>query len=84
MSVRIVLNSKFTLRSLFFQDRPVLTFKRGEVLTLPIKRKKSRVHIEPQVASKLLFTEIKNGVNLCSVTGHLDVKDNHINIEVTF
>lgn len=63
-------------------DRPVLTFKKGEVLTLPIKRKKSRVYIDPNIASKLFPREIKAGVNLCSITGHLEVKDNLINIEV--
>ncbi|KAK0079575.1 hypothetical protein PV325_001050 [Microctonus aethiopoides] len=57
-------------------EKPLITFKRGEVIKLPLKRKKSRVFIEPNLANNIIPSEIRPGLSLASVTGELEVKDN--------
>ncbi|RLU21019.1 hypothetical protein DMN91_007635 [Ooceraea biroi] len=57
-------------------EKPLITFKRGEVIKLPIKRKKGRVFIEPELAGNIQPTEVRPGLSLASVTGELEVKDN--------
>lgn len=57
-------------------DKPLITFKRGEVIKLPLKRKKGRVFIEPELASNIIPNEIRPGLSLASITGELEVKDN--------
>ncbi|XP_018344280.1 PREDICTED: integrator complex subunit 9 [Trachymyrmex septentrionalis] len=57
-------------------EKPLITFKRGEVIKLPLKRKKGRVFIEPELASNIVPSEVRPGLSLASVTGELDVKDN--------
>lgn len=54
----------------------MITFKRGEVIKLPLKRKKGRVFIEPELAGNIIPSEIRPGLSLASVTGELEVKDN--------
>jgi integrator complex subunit 9 len=66
------------------QEKPLITFKRGEVIKLPIKRKKSRVFIEPELASNIMPTEVRSGLSLASVTAELEVKDNVYTIKVIF
>lgn len=61
----------------------MITFKRGEVVKLPLKRKKARVYIEPELASTIVPTEIRPGVSLASVIGELEVKDNVYTIKVS-
>lgn len=65
-----------------FKDKPLITFKRGEVIKLPLKRKKGRVFIEPELASNIIPSEIRPGLRLASVTGELEVKDNVYTIKV--
>lgn len=60
----------------------MITFKRGEVIKLPLKRKKGRVFIEPELASNIVPNEVRPGLSLASVTGELEVKDNVYTIKV--
>lgn len=57
-------------------DRPVISFKRDEVLTLPLKRRQGRVELSPELAEFLLPSEVRTGVSLSTLTGGLQVKDN--------
>ncbi|XP_034943650.1 integrator complex subunit 9 [Chelonus insularis] len=57
-------------------DKPLITFRRGEVIKLPLKRKKSRVFIEPNLASNIVLNEVRPGLSLASITGELEIKDN--------
>jgi len=65
-----------------FKEKPLITFKRGEVIKLPLKRKKGRVFIEPELASNIVPSEVRPGLSLASVTGELEVKDNVYTIKV--
>ena len=60
----------------------MITFKRGEVIKLPLKRKRGRVFIDPELAGQILPSEIRPGLSLASVTGELEVKDNVYTIKV--
>ncbi|KAG4077555.1 hypothetical protein HA402_002982 [Bradysia odoriphaga] len=64
------------------QDRPLITFKHGEVIKLPLKRKRNRVFLTPEVAATIVPREVKPGVNLSTLTGYLQVKDNLHNITI--
>lgn len=64
------------------KEKPLITFKRGEVIKLPLKRKKGRVFIEPDLAGNIILNEIRPGLSLASVTGELEVKDNVYTIKV--
>jgi integrator complex subunit 9 len=57
-------------------DRPIISFKRDEALTLPLKRKQGRVELSPELAEFLLPSEVRTGVSLTTLTGGLQVKDN--------
>lgn len=64
------------------QERPTLTMKRGEVLKLPVKRKKVKAEMSADLASELIPCETRPGVSLTSVTGRLILNDNKYKIEV--
>jgi integrator complex subunit 9 len=64
-------------------DRPIISFKRDEVLTLPLKRKQGRVELSPELAEFLLPNEVRTGVSLSTLTGGLQVKDNKHILKVT-
>lgn len=49
---------------------------------MPLKRKKGRVFIEPELAGNIIPNEIRPGLSLASVTGELEVKDNVYTIKV--
>lgn len=66
----------------FQQDKKVITFKRGEVIKLPLKRTFDRVFLTPDIAKQIVPREVQPGVNLSSVTGCLQVKDNLHDIKV--
>ncbi|XP_057333084.1 integrator complex subunit 9 [Microplitis mediator] len=57
-------------------DKPLITFRRGEVTKLPLKRSKSRIFIEPKLASSIVPSQIRPGLSLASITGELEIKDN--------
>ncbi|XP_034252889.1 integrator complex subunit 9 isoform X1 [Thrips palmi] len=63
-------------------DRNIISFKGGDVLTLPLKRKRAKVNLSPDVCNKLVVSEVRLGVNLATLTGQLHVKDNHHSIQV--
>ncbi|XP_003428131.1 integrator complex subunit 9 [Nasonia vitripennis] len=57
-------------------EKPLITFKRGEVIKLPLKRRRGRIFIEPELADNIIPSEIRPGLSLASVSGELEVKDN--------
>ncbi|GAB0091728.1 Integrator complex subunit 9 [Sergentomyia squamirostris] len=57
-------------------DKQLITFKRGEVVKLPMKRKRNRVYLMPEIAQTIVPREILPGMNMASITGVLQVKDN--------
>lgn len=61
---------------LLIQDKQVITFKRGDVIKLPLKRKQNRVYLAPEVAKQIVPREIQPGVNISTLTACLQVKDN--------
>lgn len=66
------------------QDPPPLTYKRGEILTLPIKRPFETVEITPELAKKISPVEVKAGCMVSMVTAALNIKDNKYTLEVPF
>lgn len=53
----------------------MITFKCGEILRLPVKRKQDRIYITPDLARKTKLRDLDNGYFLSTVTGVLRVKD---------
>lgn len=45
-------------------------------MNLPLKRKKSQIFIQPEVALSIMPQEVQPGCKLASLTGLLQVKDN--------
>lgn len=62
-------------------DRNIISYKWGDVINLPLKRKQGQVFIDKNVASKIQPVEIKAGVSLSTITGSLSVKDNVHNVQ---
>lgn len=60
----------------------MITFKRGEVIKLPLKRTFDRVFLTPEIAKQIIPREVLPGTNLSSLTGCLQVKDNLHDIKV--
>ena len=54
-----------------------MTYRRSEVLTLPVRRRYERIELDPDLAKTLMPTEIKPGISVATVTGALVTKDNH-------
>ncbi|EAL39840.2 AGAP005494-PA [Anopheles gambiae str. PEST] len=57
-------------------DKMIIKFKRGEVIKLPLKRKRGRVYLNPKMAKTICPQEVQPGVTVSTVTGVLQVKDN--------
>ncbi|XP_071440808.1 integrator complex subunit 9 [Hetaerina americana] len=57
-------------------ETPPIPFKRGEVLSLPLRRRQGRVGLEVELAGRLIPTEVKPGIALATLTGALHVRDN--------
>lgn len=60
--------------------KQIITFKCGDCIKLPLKRKRNQVFIHPDVALNVVPQEVLNGVKLAPLSGLLDVKDNVFNI----
>ncbi|WAR10506.1 INT9-like protein [Mya arenaria] len=58
-----------------------ITYKQGEVITLPVKRKYECIEIDPKLASSLDPVEIKPGSAVSMVNASLVVKDNKYILE---
>jgi integrator complex subunit 9 len=58
------------------QDKQLITFKRGDVINLPIKRKRNIVYVSKELAQTVLPQEVVPGTTISTVTGILHVKDN--------
>lgn len=83
--VVLIVSQNGCLKKTYFSqtDRNnIICFKGGDVLTLPLKRKRAKVNLSPDVCNKLVVSEVKLGVNLATLTGQLQVKDNHHYIQV--
>ncbi|KAL3274517.1 hypothetical protein HHI36_015900 [Cryptolaemus montrouzieri] len=61
-------------------DRNLISYKWGEVINLPLKRKQAQVYLDNSVAQKIMPVEVKGGLFLSTITGSLTVKDNMHNI----
>ncbi|XP_055845527.1 integrator complex subunit 9 [Episyrphus balteatus] len=61
-------------------DKKIITFKCGEIIRLPLKRKMDRVYLTSELASKIVPREITPGVTMSTLTGILEVKDKVHNI----
>ncbi|XP_041374952.1 integrator complex subunit 9-like [Gigantopelta aegis] len=53
-----------------------LTYKRGEVISLPVKRQFETIEIDPELAATLEPMEVKPGAAVSIVTASLVIKDN--------
>lgn len=62
------------------QDRPVLSFKRGNEVRLPLKRRKDRVFMAPEVAAALTTQELRPGFHAATITALLTIRDNQHHI----
>lgn len=60
--------------------RQIITFKCGDCIKLPLKRKRNQIFIDPEVALSIVPQEVQSGVKLAPLSGILDVKDNVYNI----
>ena len=63
-----------------FKAKQIITFKCGDCIKMPLKRKKNQVFVEPDVALAVVPQEVQNGLKLAPMTGLLNVKDNVHNI----
>lgn len=61
----------------------MITFKRGEVIKLPLKRKRNRVYLTPEIAKQIIPREVQPGTTISTLTGCLQVKDNLHDIKVS-
>ncbi|KAL4225643.1 Integrator complex subunit 9 [Mactra antiquata] len=57
-------------------EPPPLTYKQGEVITLPVKRKFECIELDPSLAASLEPMELKPGSAISMVNASLVVKDN--------
>lgn len=53
----------------------MITFKCGEIIRLPVKRKQDRVYLASNIASKTRPRDMGNGYSFSTITGILRVKD---------
>ncbi|XP_076460396.1 integrator complex subunit 9-like [Babylonia areolata] len=53
-----------------------LTYKKYEVLNLPVKRQWETIHIDPELAADLEPVEVRPGAAICMLTASLESKDN--------
>ncbi|KAL5013814.1 hypothetical protein ScPMuIL_008084 [Solemya velum] len=58
-----------------------LTYRRGDVLTLPIKRKFECIEISPELADNLDPVEVKPGAAVAMITASLIIRDNKYVLE---
>ena len=62
-------------------DCPVMTYRRGDVLTLPVRRAQERVVLSAELSERLNPVEVRPGVAVATVTGLLHVQDNRHRLE---
>ncbi|KAK7507295.1 hypothetical protein BaRGS_00001230 [Batillaria attramentaria] len=58
-----------------------LTYKKYEVLNLPVKRQWETVHIDAELAAGLEPVEVKPGAAICMVTASLENRDNKFTLK---
>lgn len=74
------LNIIISTNTFLFKAKQIITFKCGDCIKMPLKRKKNQVFVEPDVALAVVPQEVQNGLKLAPMTGLLNVKDNVHNI----
>lgn len=57
-------------------ENKTITFQRGDVLNLPIRRAYEKMELDPELAASIVPVEIKRGVSLATLTGSLIARDN--------
>ncbi|XP_061402861.1 integrator complex subunit 9 [Musca vetustissima] len=62
-------------------DKKIITFKCGDIIRLPLKRKLDRVYLTSEMAQKIVPRDVGNGVTISTITGILQVKDKVHNIK---
>ncbi|XP_072042654.1 integrator complex subunit 9-like [Amphiura filiformis] len=62
-------------------DPAPMSFHRGEVLNLPIRRHSEKIELTPELANSLAPTEVKPGILVSTVTGILNARDNRFILE---
>ncbi|CAG2181291.1 unnamed protein product, partial [Oppiella nova] len=62
-------------------ESTVFSYKRNNVIKLPIKRCFERIDIESDLASHLNPVEVRSGVSIATVTGSLLAKDNKFKLQ---
>ena len=60
--------------------KQIITFKCGDCIKLPLKRKRNQIYVDPDVAASIVPQEVQNGIKLAPLSGILDLKDNIYNI----
>ncbi|KAF0308561.1 Integrator complex subunit 9 [Amphibalanus amphitrite] len=63
-------------------DCPVLTYRRGDVLTLPVRRAHQRLQLSAELSERLSPVPVGPGVAAATVTGLLHVQDNRHRLDV--
>uniref|UniRef100_U5EXK7 Putative cleavage and polyadenylation specificity factor cpsf subunit n=1 Tax=Corethrella appendiculata TaxID=1370023 RepID=U5EXK7_9DIPT len=63
-------------------DKMIIKFKRGEVIKLPLKRKRGRIFLTPQIAKTIIPHEIQPGTVVSTLTAILHVKDNLHDVKI--
>lgn len=63
------------------REFPVLSFKRGDVLQIPVRRRYERIQMDAELASTLMPTEVKPGVAMMTVTGMLHINNNNYTLK---
>ena len=58
-----------------------VTYKCGETVTLPIKRKFERIDLDESVTKGMFPNEVRPGVTVATVTGNLIAKDNRLKLD---
>lgn len=56
--------------------------KRGEVLKLPVKRKRVRAVMSSELAGSAIPTEVRSGILLAGVSARLQLNDNKYKLDV--
>ncbi|XP_037939724.1 integrator complex subunit 9-like [Teleopsis dalmanni] len=61
-------------------DKKVMTFKCGDIIRLPLKRKMERIYLNPDVSQAIAPLDVGNGYSIASLTGFIEIKDKVHNV----
>lgn len=63
-------------------DLPTHKYNKMDIIKIPVKRRLENITIHPDLAAKLVPCEVRPGVAVATITGHLNVKDNKYSLKV--